>query len=251
MVAVRDTRDDHSDQALRVRVLSRMVAASPHPGESGRTGVLNRLCRSVVADLAVTGAAVNVVAGPLRAQAVVGRSDEHSAAVDDLELVLGNGPRHDAARTGRAVHSSDLANEARWPQYCRAAQELDVGAVYAFPLQVGAVVLGVLDVHDSRSRVLDDGATALALAYADIATESLLQGNGADAGFIDPGLRTALGSHAQIYQAQGMIQVDHDVPLLEAMVRLRAFAYGHRRAITDVAREIVEGDLVLPSSTEA
>ncbi len=70
----------------------------------------------------------------------------------------------------------------------------------------------------------------------------------ADTTFIDPGLQTALGSRAQIYQAQGMVRVDNDVSLNEAMVRIRAFAYGNRRAIADVAHDIVDGSLVLPAT---
>jgi len=223
-----------------------MASARPHPGEAGTTGVLNRLCRTIVSDLDAAGAAVNLMAGPSHAQAVVGQSDARSAVIDDLQFTVGEGPCHDALRTGRPVHSSDLGAERRWPGYCSAAQEHDVLSVYAFPLQVGALSLGVLDVYDSRVRVLEPADWDLALAYAEIATESLLQSGQADSPFIDPGLRTALGSRAQIYQAQGMVKVDQDISLNEAMVRIRAYAYGNRRAIADVAHDIVDGSLVLP-----
>ena len=242
------SEDDQQGRRLRARVLSAMAIAAPHPGEAGPTGVLNRLCRTIVTDLGAMGAAVNLMAGPSHAQAVVGMSDDKSAVVDDLQFTVGEGPCHDALRTGRPVHSSDLGTETRWPGYCSAAQEHGVLAVYAFPLQVGAVSLGVLDVYDSRRRVLDERALGRALAYADIATESLLHSSGDDTRFIDPGLRTALGSRAQIYQAQGMVKVDNDISLNEAMIRIRAFAYGNRRAIADVAHDIVEGTLVLPTT---
>lgn len=234
--------------ALRARVLSAIAVSQPRPGEAGTTGILNRLCRTIVAELDATGAAVNLMAGPSHAQAVVGRSDDRSAAVDDLQFTVGEGPCHDAARTGRVVHSRDLATETRWPGYCSAAQEHGVRAVYAFPLQVGAVSLGVLDVYDDRPRGLDRAGLALAFAYADIATESLLHDNGPGSSSVDPGLRTALGSRAQIYQAQGIVKVDHDITLGEAMVRIRGFAYGSRRALADVAADIVAGTLTLPDA---
>jgi hypothetical protein len=226
-----------------------MAVARPHPGESGAVGLLNRICRTIVAELGATGAAVNLMAGPTHAEAVVGRSDNQSALVDDLQFTVGEGPCHDALRTGRPVHCSDLGHETRWPGYCSEAQEHGVRSVHAFPLQVGAVSLGVLDVYDSRPRVLDQAEWRLALAYADLATESLLQRGDADHRSIDPGLRTALGSRAQIYQAQGMVTVDNGISLNEAMIRIRAFAYGNRRAIADVAQEIVDGTLVLPTTT--
>lgn len=240
---------DPSPHALRARVLSAIAVAQPRPGESGATGVLNRLCRTIVVELGATGAAVNLMAGPSHAQAVVGMSDRRSAVVDDLQFTVGEGPCHDALSTGRPVHSSDLSTETRWPGYCSAAQEHGVRAVYAFPLQVGALSLGVLDVYDSHPRVLDDAALALAIAYADVATEALLHDNGPDALAVDPGLRTALGSRAQIYQAQGIVKVDNDISLGEAMVRIRGFAYGSRRALADVAADIVAGTLTLPDAT--
>lgn len=240
--------DDRRARALRVRVLSAMAIARAHPGEAGPTGVLNRLCRTIVRDLDAMGAAVNLMAGPSHAQAVVGMSDARSAAIDDLQFTVGEGPCHDALRTGRPVHSSDLGTETRWPGYCSAAREHDVLSVYALPLQVGAVSLGVLDIYDSRVRRLDDADFKLTLAYADIATESLLHGSDSNHSFIDPGLRTALGSRAEIYQAQGMVTIDNAISLNEAMVRIRAFAYGNRRAIADVAHDIVVGTLALPAT---
>ena len=174
MIVPRTGDEDQQAVALRARVLSAMAVARSYPGEFGPTGVLNRLCRTVVADLGAMGAAVNLMSGPSHAQAVVGQSDHKSAAVDDLQFTVGEGPCHDALRTGRPVHSSNLGTETRWPGYCSAAQEHEVLSVYAFPLQVGAVSLGVLDLYDSRPRVLDEQDFGLSLAYAEVATESLL-----------------------------------------------------------------------------
>lgn len=243
-------RDEaESARALRARVLSATASARPQPGETGTTAVLNRLCRTIVRELDTMGAAVNLMAGPSHAQAVVGMSDTHSAAVDDLQFTVGEGPCHDALRTERPVHSADLASETRWPGYSSVARELGVRAVYALPLQVGAVSLGVLDVFDSRPRDLDAAEWALTLAFADLATESLLHRAGTDTAFIDPGLRTALGSRAQVWQAQGMIGIDNDVSLNDAMVCIRAYAYGNRRAISDVAHDVVHSGLRIPVET--
>ncbi len=57
----------------------------------------------------------NLMAGFSHAQAVVGMSDAMSAVIDDLQFTVGEGPCHDALRTGRPVHSSDLTTERRWP----------------------------------------------------------------------------------------------------------------------------------------
>jgi AmiR/NasT family two-component response regulator len=59
------------------------------------------------------------------------------------------------------------------------------------------------------------------------------------------GLDDVLGYRLQIYQAQGMVMVDLQVSLPEAMARLRGHAYAHNRDLSDVARDVVTGKLTL------
>lgn len=237
---------DRSGQSLRVHVLSAMATASPRRDESGLTGVLNRVCRTIVVELGASGAAVNMMSVSGSSPSVIGTSDPVSSRVDDLQFTMGEGPCHDALRTGRPVHSADLSAESRWPGYCSAALDCGVGSVYAFPLQVGAVNLGVLDLYLARPRALNEEDLSLALAFAEIATECLLQADThAHQSLLDPGLQSALGSRAHIYQAQGMVMVEQEISLTDALVRIRAFSFAHRRAISDVARDIVAGTLVM------
>lgn len=46
--------------------------------------------------------------------------------------------------------------------------------------------------------------------------------------------------HAQVHQAAGMVSVQLGVTPLEALVRLRAYAYGHDARLTDIARSVME-----------
>lgn len=231
---------------LRARVLSSMASASPLRHESGPTGSLNRLCRTVVGELGVLGAAVNLMSPVGGSEAVVGSSDALSTQVDGLQFSVGKGPCHDAFATGRPVQATDLATDARWPGYCSQAQDCGVGAVFAFPLQVGAASLGVLDVYHDAPRILSEADLSLALAFAEIATETLLQLTATgDLSLLEPGLRSAVGSRYQIFQAQGMVMVRYDIPLIEALVRMRGFAFACRRELSDVARDILDGSLDL------
>ncbi|MEP7089279.1 MAG: GAF and ANTAR domain-containing protein [Nocardioidaceae bacterium] len=231
---------------LRARVLAAMAVAAPGKHESGITDVLGRLCRTLVVELSVSGAAVNVMGSDPAAQAVAGSSDPRSARLDDLQFTTGEGPCHEAFSSRRPVLVADLVNEPRWPGYCAAALDHGVRAVFAFPLQVGAVRLGVLDVYSEEARSLSELALALALAFAEIATESLLSvGSPGHRTTLEPGLGSSLGSRAQIYQAQGMVMVEHEIPLVDALVRMRGYAFAHQRSLSDVAEEIVGGRLRL------
>jgi GAF domain len=232
--------------ALRAHVLASMATAAPVGGEGGPTGVLNRVCRTIVAELGVMGAAVNLMSSGSAAEAVVGSSDAVSARVDDLQLTVGEGPCHEALATCRPVQAANLALETRWPGYCSLAQEHGVHAVFAFPLQLGAVSLGVLDIYAAVPTTLDEGQLSLALAFAEIATETLLhKARPGRESFLDPGIRTAIGSRAEIYQAQGMVMIDLGTSLVDALVRIRAFSFGHHRSLGDVAHDIVTGTLRL------
>ncbi|CAN5654245.1 GAF domain-containing protein [soil metagenome] len=246
MAQPRTGPQDRSSQSLRVQVLAAMAMESPRRGEAGLGGVLNRLCRTIVVELDATGAAVNMMSPPGSTPSVIGTSDDASTRVDDLQFIVGEGPCHDALPTGRPVHSADLSTETRWPGYCSAALDCGIGSVYAFPLQVGAVDLGVLDLYMSRPRPLSEEDVSVALAFAEMATECLLHTDAtANASFLNPGLQSALGSRAHLYQAQGMVMVDQDISLTDALVRIRTFSFTHRRAISDVARDIVAGTLAM------
>ena len=55
----------------------------------------------------------------------------------------------------------------------------------------------------------------------------------------DQELGAALDDRAEVYQAQGMVQVQLGVGLAEALIRLRAYAYAHDRPLHEVAADVV------------
>jgi hypothetical protein len=66
-----------------------------------------------------------------------------NAALSNLQLTLGEGPTVDAAQHGVLVLEPDLADAqatTRWPAFASAAGGLGLGAVFAFPLRIGAIV---------------------------------------------------------------------------------------------------------------
>ena len=219
-----------------------ILAASATDGLDGLVAVLQRLCRGLTAHLSVLGATVHLMS-PAGSAGVAAASDEHCKAIDELQFTTGEGPCHDAFAARRPVLVPDLSGAGwRWPGYASAVLEAGVGAVFAFPLHVGGVVLGVLDVYDDRPGSLTHEQVAMALTFAQIATEILLDGDptGTD-GALDPGLATALDYRAEIHQAQGMLVVSSSVSLVNALVLMRAHAFAHGRPLIDLAREIIGG----------
>ena len=132
-------------------------------------GVGGRLCRACVKELEVVGAALAVVvAGENRG--TLGASDDWTAAVEELQFTLGEGPGLDAATGGHPVLEPWLAGSDRWPQFGREAASAGVGAVFAVPLAIGAARFGALDLYRDRPGHLGDGPFADAVAVAAVAT---------------------------------------------------------------------------------
>ena len=118
-----------------------------------------RLCSDVLRRLPVQGAAVSV-RGTGESTALLHATDAVIARLDDLQFVLGEGPCRDAYRLRAPVLEPDLTAPAvvlRWPVFGREAAAAGAAAVFAFPLQVGAVPFGVLELYRAAPGRLTDG----------------------------------------------------------------------------------------------
>jgi len=159
-----------------------------------------------------------------------------------LVVIEVDGLRIERQTQGRPVLEADLVvgGTARWPLYAAAASNQGVGAAFAFPLQIGAARLGVLDMYRQLPGSLSAEELALALTFADVATTMLLDGQ-ADAplGAAADGLGEALEYRFELHQAQGMVMVQLGVGLASALALLRAYAYAHDRHLDQVARDVV------------
>jgi hypothetical protein len=206
-------------------------------GDAG-TDHLRRLCRAATSALAVDGCAVHLLVED-GSSGIAALSDPSVAALADLCFTVGEGPTLDAFALRRPVLAGDVAQDRRrWPGFCQAAADLGVQGVLSLPLQVGGMTVGVLDLYALRPRSLDDRETSLALAFADLATEVVLDGP-----MRGPhGNRAPLLDHRpEVHQAQGMVMVDLRVDMREALVRLRAHAFREGIPLIELARSIIEG----------
>jgi hypothetical protein len=132
----------------------------------------------------------------------------------------------------------------RWPAYTSAAQAAGVRAVFAFPLQIGAAQLGVIDFFRTSEGHLSDPELSKAFAMADEAVAILLDGQ--DRVAWDADVEAADGSMAgpaELFQAQGMVMVQIGSTLAEALARIRAYAYAENLRMIDVARAVVNRQL--------
>jgi hypothetical protein len=230
------------------RVLSLVDGAAADGDLHGLTAALQRVCRAAVAALGLRGAAVHLMAES-DATGVAACSDAAARAVAELQFTANEGPAQVAFRTRRPV-LVPLLEEAldRWPGFASLAWARGVRAVFAFPLQQGAVSFGVLDLYADRAGPLDPDALALGGSFAGVATDLLLDGGTVTrSGDLDVGLSISLVDRARIHQAQGMVMVDLRVSLAEALSRMRARAFASDTTLLEVADQVIAGILTADS----
>jgi GAF domain-containing protein len=226
----------------RARVLEVIVREQIRADdEPGTIGWLQRLSRAAAAALPADGVGVSMMADA-RDQFAVAASSELHAEVEELQFTLGEGPCLAAYESGGPVLVPDIAEAARtrWPGYGAAVLQYDVRAVFAFPLQVGAARLGALDVYQATPGPMPGRAVVDALTFAEVALTRLLDTQQRSEETGDPFVDHLVDeSHAELYQAQGMVMVQLGVGLREAMARLRAYAYAQDRLLSEVAADVV------------
>lgn len=230
-------------RSTRSRALVGLAAESTGDRADELVPLLEALCRAGTTSLSLLGGAVNLMSRT-SSTGVVAASDSRSRALVEMQFETGEGPCHDAFRARRPVLVPDLRDRGamRWPGYTALAVAAGVRGVFAYPLQLGGVNLGVLDLFREKPGAFTDEENRLAVVYAQLATEILLDGRlTTPAGDLDPDLDSAMDLHPEIHQAQGILVVLLQVDLAEALARMRAFAFGNGVPLTGLAREIVAG----------
>lgn len=211
---------------------------------------LRAVCADAARALSASGVGLSVMATN-GTYGMATASDPATERIEELQFTFGEGPCVDAFATSRPVLVPDLAIDAmrRWPVYAPAIHDAGVRAVFAFPLQVGAVRLGAVDVFRVRAGPLTRAELSHAFVFADRVVAMLLDGQERATADAD-GLDDAIDNRTDLYQAQGMVMVQLGVDLMDAMVCLRAHAYCHDRRLGEVVRDVVSGRLRLDAADQ-
>jgi hypothetical protein len=219
----------------RLRILTQLM--------SGRTGdpETRQLCQVCADVTGMTGAGIMLMSDDVPRGSIC-TTDEVSALIEELQYALGEGPCVDAHRLDRPVLEPDLAQQRtpRWPAFTGPAIEAGVRAVFGFPVQVGAARLGALNLYRDRPGSLTNERHADALVLADVAAETmlLLQAN-APLGELAAELEVSADFQYVVHQASGMLAAQLDVSVGQALIRLRAYAFGKGRPLAEVAHDVV------------
>lgn len=223
-----------------------------------RTQILAELAASVDGDVStdllcdvgrrvigVTGTGIMLFAGEVPVGSVCTASHV-SAVLEELQFTLGEGPCVDAYKLDRPILEPDLAApaEPRWLGFTGPALEVGVRAIFGFPVGVGAVRLGALNLYVDRPGPLTDDQHADALIFADVAAEYMLAIQSGETGDgLAADLEQGSNFHYVVHQAAGMISAQLGTSIADALVRLRSHAFSIHRPLKDVAADVVRRHL--------
>jgi hypothetical protein len=230
----------------RARLLSLLV------GQTNSAFGAKRLCQACAEATAATGAGIMLMADDAPRGSLC-TTNPMSDLIEQLQYALGEGPCVDAYMSGRPVSEPDLAapTSVRWLAFSPPALDGGVRAVFGFPLQVGAVRLGALNLCRDRPGPLSDDHHADALAMAEITAQAVLVlQSGAPEGNLASELAAGADFHYVVHQASGMVAAQANLSVRDALARLRAYAFGHDRALSDVAKDVVARQLRFDPATE-
>jgi len=191
--------------------------------------------------LGLDGLALLLSPGDRQAAELVQSHGERTAALEDLQQVQGQGPSVEAARHGTLLLLPDICEfpADRWPGLPAAIEALDVHAVFAFPLRIGVIALGVLTGHRTRPGPLEGDQLTNAFGLVDTIAQIIIA-TAAHADLGQTAFLDELGLHfAEVHQATGMLAAQLGTDCDHALVRLRGHAFSLGRPLLDVARDVL------------
>jgi len=238
--------DIHALDPERVMRVTTALTAGPDDPD-------NWLCIASANVARVRGAGVVLIMHG-RTLGTVCASDGLTEAVEELQYTFGEGPCGDAFRTRQPVLVPDLAADdfQRWPSFRERALEVGIRAVFGFPIMVGTVCIGALDLYQDRRGTLSDEQVADAVVVAHVAGRRVLDWQSvAGEGSLARQLEHLPVNRAIVHQATGMVAVQASVNVGDAVTLLRAYAFSTNQPVGDVAAAVVGGELRFSDDQEA
>ena len=197
------------------------------------------LCEAAVVRLGVSGAVLTVdTSGWPEVRCATDALGERLA---ELQVTVGEGPAVDVWSGGGPALVADLdapSSQARWPMFAPLAVEAGAAALFALPLCVGAIRVGVLSLHRVGVGHLDAATLTDSLVFAELALRLLLDEQ-ADLNTADVAEDALLLHNPHVHQATGMVAAQLGLGMADAFAHLRARAFAEQVPLGALASDVV------------
>ena len=165
-------------------------------------------------------------------------TDRWTRNIEEVHRIVGEGPALEVSTTHRRVLVDDLTNVyARWPGFVEAASAAALRGLWSFPVPVTDTNAGSLTLYWTGTAAPDRAHQPDAALLAEVASLALLADVDAlkDLETVDP------SGYDGVQIAAGMLSVRLGVSVDQAMVEMRAHAYGSGRSLEDMAQDVMGG----------
>ena len=188
--------------------------------------------------LPVTGVAIAVFDQQRRASLIYA-SDSTAARLEEIHFDVGEGPMFDAFALAQPVHVPDVSVAHQWPAFLSYADDERAGALFLFPLSLGAACIGAVLCYSTVVGTLGDEDVAMGVALSQaIAGPAFRHAIArADDEVADGEIPVEL--RREVHQATGMVVIQLGVSPSDAFATMRAYAFTSGLSLRDVARDVV------------
>lgn len=225
------------------RFLARMAN---HKGAVPSAEIPQRVCVICIEVLPVSHTAVMLMAHPDNRH-TLHASSPALTELEELQYTLGEGPSVEAFTSGYPVTVPDVSvPDMRWPMFSSLAHPQEIHAVFAFPLQLGGVTIGVLSLAREHAGGLTDDEQVEVFLTADAVTLAMLSYlHGHDAiDSHDAGVAAAhMWDQMKVDEAIGMVMAQLRSTATMALARLRATAFVQGKSLPEVASDVLNRTL--------
>ncbi|MEV3902585.1 GAF and ANTAR domain-containing protein [Mycobacterium sp. NPDC050551] len=223
------TQPQSQDLAMRMAELARTVAM-PRSVEQ----VLKDVTSTATELIPGADTAGILLVGPGgKFESIAGTTDlPHQ--LDELQMTFEEGPCVQAALDDVIVRTDDFREEARWPQYSKAAVEIGVLSGLSFKLYTADRTAGALNLFGFEPNTWDNDSETIGTVLAAHAAAAILASRQGQQ------LESALSTRDRIGQAKGIIMERYDVDDVQAFEMLRRLSQESNTKLIEIAQQVIE-----------
>lgn len=171
-------------------------------------------------------------------------SDGTLRTLEQLQVELGEGPCLLAYHTGEQVIAADLRDDPRFTRFGPLAVAAGMRAVYSFPMIQSEASIGAMNLYRASPGPLSAEQISIGQMFADVASAFIVHAREDDhRTLLNRQLQTALDSRILIEQAKGYVRAVCKVDARGAFEALRRYARNHSMRLSEVANQVLEGEL--------
>jgi hypothetical protein len=176
-------------------------------------------------------------------------SDLLSTLLDEQQFALADGPTFEAHKREVPIFETQLSTRSaarKWPLFAKLARSHEILAAFAFPVMFESRIVGVLSIYRRQGGAMTKVEYGDAEIFASMSAEPLAALSTIEISRLTADERTQIvGDQSMLQLAAKKVADDTSCPTIAALVKIRAHAFAVGLPISEVARQITTGELVL------